>query len=174
MSKPSRSDIEAAADRVQPFVRQTPCLALAPGELCSARVVLKLEQIQVTGSFKARGAFNALLQSGNLERGVIAASGGNHGIAVAYAARTLGAAAEIFVPEIASARKVARLQQLGAKVYQIGERYSDSLAAMKARQTQTGAIEIHAYDQPEVLAGQGTMTRNSSSRPVGWMLWLLR
>lgn len=169
MTQPDPTDIEAAFHRIQGHVRTTPCLEFAPGELAPARVVLKLEQLQVTGSFKARGAFNALLQIPQADKssGVIAASGGNHGIAVAHAAQSLGMHAEIFVPEIASPVKVARLQALGARVTQTGSRYADSLAAMEARRLETGAVAIHAYDQPAIVAGQGTLAREFEQQCSG-------
>ncbi|WP_426954679.1 threonine/serine dehydratase [Muricoccus radiodurans] len=153
----SPADIRAAAARIAPHVRRTPLLALpaaALGTPCD--VVLKLEQTQVSGSFKARGAFNALLQSNAGAAGVIAASGGNHGAAVAHAARALGLRAEIFVPELTTPAKVARIRETGAVVVQGGATYAEALAASQARQAETGAVSVHAYDQPETLAGQGT------------------
>lgn len=153
------SEIERAAVRIAPHIRQTPLLTIEPGELSPARLILKLETLQKTGSFKVRGAFNTVLKATPGEAGIVAASGGNHGIAVAYAARSLGFRAEIFVPEIASPVKVNRLRALGAEVHQTGERYADSLAAMRERQAITGAFEVHAYDQADVLSGQGTLAR---------------
>jgi threonine dehydratase len=122
-------------------------------------VALKLELLQHTGSFKPRGAFNRLLSSGRPAAGVIAASGGNHGAAVAYAARALGLAAEIFVPAGTPAAKVARIAGYGARVVQGGETYAEALLASRARQAETGALEVHAYDHADVLAGQGTVAR---------------
>ena len=118
-------------------------------------VTLKLELLQHTGSFKPRGAFNRLLSSDLPPAGVIAASGGNHGAAVAYAARALGAEAEIFVPTLTPAMKVARIAGYGARVVQTGATYAEALAASRDRQAETGALEVHAYDHPDVLAGQG-------------------
>jgi threonine dehydratase len=112
--------------------------------------------MQCTGSFKPRGAFNKILTSTVPAAGVIAASGGNHGAAVAYAARELGLHAEIFVPEISSPIKVARLKEYGAHVNVIGEDYIAALAASNERAKETGALVVHAYNQPEVIAGQGT------------------
>jgi threonine dehydratase len=120
-------------------------------------VVLKLEGMQVSGSFKARGAFNALLQRPAGVEAVTAASGGNHGAAVATAAAALGLRAEIFVPAISSPAKVALIQGTGATVVQGGATYADALAAMMERQRETGALSVHAYDQAETLAGQGTV-----------------
>lgn len=115
--------------------------------------------LQYAGSFKPRGAFNRLLALPSLPARVIAASGGNHGAAVAYAARALGIAADIFVPETTPAAKVARIAGYGASVVRVGTTYADALAASRTRQTETGALEIHAYDHADVLAGQGTVGR---------------
>lgn len=122
-------------------------------------VVLKLELLQHTGSFKPRGAFNRLLSTAVPAAGVIAASGGNHGAAVAYAARQLGVPAEIFVPSGTPAAKVSRIAGYGAHVVQGGETYAEALLASRERQSDTGALEVHAYDHPDVLAGQGTVGR---------------
>ncbi len=154
----STIEIRAAADRIAGHVRQTPVIALEEGALASpARVSLKLELLQHTGSFKPRGAFNRLLSSDVPHAGVIAASGGNHGIAVAFAARELGYRAEIFVPISASPVKVERLRALGATVHQVGSEYAMALAAAESRQRETGALSVHAYDQPATVAGQGTV-----------------
>jgi threonine dehydratase len=123
-------------------------------------MTLKLELLQHAGSFKPRGAFNRLLSAGAVpDAGVIAASGGNHGAAVAYAARALGVPAEIFVPSLTPAMKVARIAGYGARVVQVGAAYAEALAASRLRQNETGALEVHAYDHPDVLAGQGTVGR---------------
>ena len=122
-----------------------------------AHIVLKLEQLQHTGSFKPRGAFNRILTNQVPETGVIAASGGNHGIAVAYVAHRLGHRAEIFVPEICSPVKVERLRSYGAQVSLVGATYAEALVASQERAVQTGALMVHAYDQPEVVTGQGTL-----------------
>jgi threonine dehydratase len=150
----TRADVEAAAARITGRVRRTPVLA-ASGRL------LKLEFTQHTGSFKARGAFNRLLaaaEAGELPAaGVVAASGGNAGLAFAYAARELGARAEIYVPATAPAVKVARLRALGAAVVQVGSEYAEAYEAATKRVADTGALYCHAYDQPEMVAGQGTV-----------------
>ncbi len=122
-------------------------------------VALKLELLQHTGSFKPRGAFNRLLSTVVPEAGVIAASGGNHGAAVAYAARRLGLLAEIFVPSGTPVAKVSRIASYGARVAQGGETYAEALLASRVRQAETGALEVHAYDHADVLAGQGTVGR---------------
>jgi len=143
-------------------------MRLPPGEICAAAVWLKLECLQRSGSFKVRGAFNTLLQSTPPPSAVIAASGGNHGIAVATASRACGCPAEIFVPTIASPAKIRALRDTGARVVQVGADYAESLAAMQARQRQTGAVAIHAYDQPSVLAGQGTLTAELAAQTADW------
>jgi threonine dehydratase len=120
---------------------------------------LKLELLQHAGSFKPRGAFNRLLSAQPGAAGVIAASGGNHGAAVAYAARSLGISAEIFVPTTTPASKVSRIAGYGATVVQGGESYAEALTASRHRQAETGALEVHAYDHDDVLAGQGTVGR---------------
>ena len=158
---PDRSLIEAAAARIAGRVRRTPVLRLGPDELgLGFPVTLKLELLQHAGSFKPRGAFNRILSEPALPvSGVIAASGGNHGAAVAYAARALGIAAEIFVPELAPAAKRARIESFGARLVVGGPTFAEALAASRARQAETGALEVHAYDHPAVLAGQGTVAR---------------
>ena len=155
-----RHDIEAAAARIAGRVRHTPVLRLATGEFgLDCPLVLKLELLQHTGSFKPRGAFNRMLAADLPAAGVIAASGGNHGAAVAYAARALGVRAEIFVPEATPQTKLDRIAGYGAAVMRGGAMYSEALAASRTRQAQTGALEVHAYDHDAVLAGQGTVGR---------------
>ncbi|HAJ21838.1 MAG TPA: threonine dehydratase, partial [Rhodospirillaceae bacterium] len=150
--------ILSAHSRIQHYVRKTPVLDLPAGDfLPDSQVVLKLEHLQHTASFKARGAFNAMLSQDVPDSGVIAASGGNHGAAVAYAANTLGHRAEIFVPEIIGPAKLARLKSYGATLHVGGRDFADALAACQARQHETGALLLHAYDQAEILAGQGTV-----------------
>ena len=154
------SDIETAWQRIERYVRVTPTLKLQPGAFGLAENIwLKLELLQVTGSFKPRGAFNRILSNAVPPSGVIAASGGNHGLATAYAARTLGIPAEIFVPTISSPVKQQRLREQGATLHVIGENYTGALAACMQRQGESGALNVHAYDQPETIAGQGTTGR---------------
>jgi len=154
----SPQDIQNAHQRIRPYVRATPVLATTKGELQSnADVFLKLELLQHTGSFKPRGAFNRMLANAIPSAGVVAASGGNHGIATAYAASQLGCHAEIFVPKISSPAKVERLRTFGAGVNVLGENYQEALRASNERAVETGALIVHAYDQPETLAGQGTI-----------------
>jgi threonine dehydratase len=153
----TRQAITAAAGRISPFVRHTPVLRAELGA-CEA-VALKLELLQHAGSFKPRGAFNRLLSAAIPAAGVIAASGGNHGAAVAYAARILGVSAEIFVPAATPAAKLARISGYGATVVRGGASYAEALAASRIRQGETGALEVHAYDHSDVLAGQGSVGR---------------
>lgn len=153
-----RSEIEAASKRITGYVRETPVVQLEPGfRGIDARLTLKLEQLQHTGSFKPRGAFNRILSNTVPASGVIAASGGNHGVAVAYVAQQLGYRAEIFVPEVCPAVKVQRLRSYGADVTIVGANYAEALLASQARAAESGALVVHAYDQPEVVAGQGTL-----------------
>jgi len=154
----SRTEIQEAGRRIAKHVRRTPVLALEEKAFgIDARVFFKLECLQHAGSFKPRGAFNCILSSKIGEAGVIAASGGNHGAAVAYAAHKLGHPAEIFVPIITPKNKVDRLKKYGAAITITGNSYSEALEASRKRATETGAVAIHAYDDARVLAGQGTL-----------------
>ena len=154
----SPEGIGAAAQRIRPYLRRTPTVALEPNALgLSGQLVLKLEFLQVTGSFKPRGAFNRLLSADIPKAGVIAASGGNHGVAVAYAAQRLGVPATIFVPTIAAPAKLQRIRDSGAEVIVSGSNYADALALSMERAKASGALVVHAYDQPEVILGQGTV-----------------
>lgn len=152
------ADIEAAGRRVGNRVRRTPVLDVEPAAF-GAPVTLKLELLQHTGSFKVRGAFNRVLACGAPAAGVVAASGGNAGLAVAYVARELGLPAEVFVPEAASAVKVAGIRALGARVVVGGAFYADAYDAMLTAAATTGALVVHAYDTLEVVAGQGLVGR---------------
>ncbi len=154
------SDIEAAAARVTPYIRRTPLLDVAPHEFGTDRPVqLKLEFLQHAGSFKSRGAFNNLLDGDVPKAGVAAASGGNHGAAVAYAAQSLGHKATIFVPEISSPAKIAAIKSFGAEARVGGARYNDALDACNAFIAQSGARSVHAYDTALTITGQGTLAR---------------
>ena len=162
MTHPSSSDITAAAARIAGRLRHTPVLRMAGADLgLGFGVILKLELLQATGSFKPRGAFNTMLaatEAGAMPpAGVVTASGGNHGAAVAYAARALGVPAEVFCPVATPAAKTARIEGCGAKLHRIGAAYDEARIASEARAAETGALIVHAYDQPEVLAGQGTV-----------------
>jgi threonine dehydratase len=154
----SRTEIQDAGRRIAMHVRRTPVIALEERAFgIDARIFFKLECLQHTGSFKPRGAFNCILSSKIDKAGVIAASGGNHGAAVAYAAHKLGHRAEIFVPVITPKNKVDRLRQYDSTINVAGNNYAEALAASRERAVQTGAVAIHAYDDARVLAGQGTL-----------------
>jgi threonine dehydratase len=162
-------DIEAAARRLEGHVRRTPVLAMEPGAFgLDAHCVLKLELLQHAGSFKPRGAFNRVLASDVPAAGLVAASGGNHGVAVAHVARALGHRAEIFVPATSPAAKVDRIRALGADVRIGGAIYDDAQAAATARAAETGALLVHPYDHPLVVAGQGTMAREIDDQLAGF------
>ena len=164
-----RDDIESAAARsepwIGPFLRRTPLWKLpgaALGIEC-AEVWLKLEQLQVSGSFKARGMLNRMLANQIPTSGVIIASGGNAGIAAAAAAQALGVPCEVYVPLLASQAKQNRLRQLGASVVVTGAAYSEALEACLLRQRSSGALLLHAYDQVEVVAGAATLAAEIES-----------
>jgi threonine dehydratase len=154
----SRSEVEAAWSLIRPHVRRTPVIELGAGSLgVTAPLALKLESLQVSGTFKGRGAFHKLLASKVPAAGIIAASGGNHGAAAAYAARALGHRAEIFVPTIASPAKVARLRSYGAAVNLVGAVYAEARASSEARAAETGALMVPAYEDEVVFAGAGSV-----------------
>jgi threonine dehydratase len=144
---------------IRTYVRRTPVIAIDAADvgLASCALSLKLELLQHSGSFKARGAFANLLMRIIPAAGVVAASGGNHGAAVAYAAMRLKAPAKIFVPSVSSPAKTQRIRQYGAELVVEGDRYADALAASEAWARRTGAMTIHAFDQDETLLGQGTL-----------------
>jgi threonine dehydratase len=165
---PRPADIEHAAARIASHVRETPLLRPGGDLGGAAQLMLKLECLQHTGSFKPRGAFNRVLAAAPLPAaGLIAASGGNHGAAVAHVARTLGVAAEIFVPEITAPAKLARLREYGATVRIGGRDYAQALQASTQRQQESGALDVHAYDQFDVVAGQGTLARELENQAGG-------
>lgn len=151
------AEIEAAAGRIAPHIRVTPVMETGfPG---TGALQLKFEHVQHTGSFKARGAFNTLLTGPVPAAGVVAASGGNHGAAVAYAARSLGHPAKIFVPEYAGPAKIALIRDQGADLVVVPGVYADAAALAQAHARDTGAMQIHPYDAPGTLTGQGTLMR---------------
>jgi threonine dehydratase len=154
-----RDAIEKTSAVIRPHVRVTPTMELSGGDvgLAPFPLTLKLELLQHAGSFKTRGAFANLLLRQIPTAGVVAASGGNHGAAVAYAAMRLGVPAKIFVPVVSSPAKVARIRSYGADLVVGGERYADALAASEAWVRDRGALPVHAFDQPETLLGQGTL-----------------
>jgi threonine dehydratase len=156
-----RGRIAATERLIRPHIRRTPVVEVDGADfgLDIDRLTLKLELLQHAGSFKARGAFANLLGRAVPAAGVVAASGGNHGAAVAYAAMTLGLPAKIFVPGISSPAKLARIRAYGADLAVVGERYADALAASEEWAARTGALAVHAFDQDETLLGQGTLGR---------------
>jgi threonine dehydratase len=154
-----RANIGQAARLIEPHVRRTPVVEVRGRDLGidDCTLVFKLEQLQYSGSFKVRGAFANLLLRDVPSSGVVAASGGNHGVAVAYAAMRLGIPATIFVPTISSPAKIARIRGYGAELVIGGDRYADALAASEEWAAASGALRIHAFDQRETLLGQGTV-----------------
>lgn len=162
----TREAITRAAQRIAPHVRRTPVIDVMV-EGVEQPVTLKLELLQHAGSFKSRGAFNTLLGATIGAGGVATASGGNHGAAVAYAARQLGHRAKIFVPEISSPAKVARIASYGAEIVQRGANYSEALALCEAYIAESGATGVHAYDAVSTLEGQGTLARELEGQAPG-------
>ena len=154
-----RAAIERVYGVIAPYIRRTPVVDVDGADvgLAGLRVTFKLELLQRAGSFKTRGAFTNLLTREVPAAGVVAASGGNHGTAVAFAAMTLKTAAKIFVPTISSPAKIARIQSYGADLVVGGDRYADALAASEAWAARSGALQVHAFDQIETLLGQGTL-----------------
>jgi threonine dehydratase len=155
----SVDSIRSTERLIRPYIRTTPVIEVAGAEfgLGNARLVLKLELLQHTGSFKVRGAFANLLSSEVPDAGVVAASGGNHGVAVAFAAGQLGKPARIFLPTVASPSKIEKIRSYGAHLVIAGERYADALAASQRWQEESGALPVHAYDQVGTLLGQGSL-----------------
>jgi threonine dehydratase len=160
------SEIARVHDLIAPYIRHTPVLRTNGADvgLDPFPLTFKLEFTQHAGSFKARGAFCNLLTRAVPPSGVAAASGGNHGIAVAYAAMRLGIPAKIFVPTVSSPVKIARIRSCGADVVITGDRYADALEASEQYVADSGALPIHAYDQTETLLGQGTLGRELSDQ----------
>jgi threonine dehydratase len=155
----TRTQIQSIEPLIRPYIRRTPVLEVNGADfgLDSITIVFKLELFQHGGSFKARGAFTNLLTREIPKVGVVAASGGNHGVAVAYAAMKLGRPATIFVPSVASPAKVERIRRYGAELVIAGDRYADALEASHEWIERTGALPIHAYEANETLLGQGTL-----------------
>ena len=162
----TRDDIRAAHDRVRSHIRLTPSVTLEAGALgLDHAVTLKLEHLQATGSFKLRGAFNNLLSRDIPEAGVVAISGGNHGAAVAHAATTLGIKSVVYVPEaIAVEVKLKRMRDFGAEVITVPGDTNAAFAAYADHAKRTGAAEVHPYDGPWTLAGQGTVAKEISEQ----------
>lgn len=163
----STADIEAAAARIEGRVRETPVLWVEAAVLAGGPVALKLEQVQHTGSFKVRGAFNAMLAERVPEAGVVAVSGGNHGAAVAYAATALGHGSVVFVPTFAGPVKMARMRKFGAEIVVGGDDVGALMTMYEAHAASTGARCVHPYDDPLVMAGQGTLAREFEGQSGG-------
>jgi threonine dehydratase len=155
----NRDEIAQAERLIRPYVRRTPVIEADAADfgLAAARLSFKHELFQHAGSFKTRGAFTNLLTRNIQQAGVVAASGGNHGAAVAYASQKLGIPAKIFVPTISSPAKIERIRDYRAELVVTGDRYADALAASEVWAAQSGALSIHAFDQRETLLGQGTI-----------------
>ena len=170
MSGPDKALTPQAIERcerlIRPYIRRTPVMTLDRSELGlpAGPLTLKLELLQHAGSFKARGAFTNLLTREIPKAGVVAASGGNHGAAVAYAAMRLNRPASIFVPSVSSPAKIARIRDYGADLHVGGDLYAEALAASEAWGRQTGAMPVHAFDQVETLLGQGTLALELSQQ----------
>jgi threonine dehydratase len=156
-----RESIESTARAIAGHVRRTPVIEVDGADfgLPGVSLAFKLEQLQHSGSFKARGAFSNLLTRSIPEAGVVAASGGNHGAAVAFAAMKLGIHAKIFVPVVSSAPKIARIRAYGADLVVTGERYGEALEGAQAWAQQTGALSVHAFDERETMLGTGTLAK---------------
>jgi len=161
--------IAATYERIRPHVRRTPVISVDAADfgLESRPLVFKLELLQHTGSFKPRGALASLLSSPIPPAGVVAASGGNHGLAVAFAARKVGVRATIFVPGVAAATKRERIREMGAELVIAGDRYADALVASREFAASSGAFEVHAYDQPTTLLGQGSVALEIEQQCIG-------
>ena len=163
----SRTDIECVHTLIAPYIRRTPVVDVDGADLGlpGYRITLKLELTQRAGSFKARGAFTNLLTRQIPSAGVVAASGGNHGAAVAYAAMTLKIPARIFVPTVCSPAKMEQIRSYGADLVVGGDRYDDTVAASEQWAAKSGALPIHAFNERETLLGQATLGTNIRA---GW------
>jgi threonine dehydratase len=163
-------DIRATFPLIKPYLRRTPTVNVDPADLGGTHessVVLKLEQLQCAGSFKTRGAFANLLSRPIPRTGVVAASGGNHGVAVAYAAHRLGVPAKIYVPAISAPAKISKIRSLGADLVVVGDRYADAADAAQAWAADSGALGVPAFDQRETLLGQGSLGLELAEQAVG-------
>jgi threonine dehydratase len=155
----TRNDIASNYELLLPYIRCTPVVEVQSADfgLAPNRILFKLEFLQHSGSFKARGAFTNLLRREVPPAGVVAASGGNHGAAVAFAAMRLGRPARVFVPTVSSRSKIERIRGYGAELVVTGDRYADALAASESWAAESGALQVHAYDQNETLIGQASV-----------------
>jgi len=175
MIEVNRAEIDRVHAVIAPHVRETPVVTAEAGDfgLAGSAIAFKLELLQHAGSFKPRGAFANLLMRDVPKAGVVAASGGNHGAAVAFAAGRLGIPAKIFIPTVASPAKVAQIRSYGAELVVEGARYADALALSEAAAAQSGALQVHAFDQPETLLGQGTVAREFARQAPQATTWLV-
>jgi|SRR6516225_5369 len=166
VSAVTRSEIERIHPVIAPHIRRTPVVAITGADfgLSPFPLTLKLEHLQHAGSFKTRGAFANLLTRHPPQTGVVAASGGNHGAAVAYAAMRLSVPARIFVPTVSSPAKIDRIRLYGAELTIVGERYAEAYAASVEWSATSGAMPVHAFDQVETLLGQGTLALELSQQ----------
>ena len=175
MTEITQAAIDKVHPAIAPHVRETPVVTASAEDfgLGGAPISFKLELLQHAGSFKPRGAFANLLTRAVPKAGVVAASGGNHGAAVAFAARRLGIPAKIFIPTVASPTKIAQIRSYGAELVVEGARYADALALSQDWAAKTGALQIHAFDQPETLLGQGTVAREFAAQAPQATTWLV-
>ena len=175
MTDINRAAIDEVHAVIAPHVRETPVVTAAAADfgLSGAPIAFKLELLQHAGSFKPRGAFANLLTRDVPKAGVVAASGGNHGAAVAFAARRLAIPAKIFIPTVASPTKIAQIRSYGAELVVEGARYADALALSQDWAAKSGALQIHAFDQPETLLGQGTVAREFAAQAPQATTWLV-
>jgi len=164
-----RDAIARAEEAIRPYIRRTPVIEVEGADLGAppGRLLLKLELLQRSGSFKARGAFANLLLREVPAAGVVAASGGNHGAAVAFAAQQLHVPAHIFVPRISTPAKIERIRACGAALELVGDRYADALEASEKFAARTGAMQVHAFDQDETLLGTGTLGKELDEQAPG-------
>ena len=164
-----RASIERTYGLITPYIRVTPVVETSGADfgLAAFPLAFKLELFQHAGSFKTRGAFTNLLTRAIPAAGVVAASGGNHGAAVAYAAMRLGVKVRIFVPTVSSAAKISRIRAYGADLVVTGDRYADALAASQTWTAESGALPVHAFDQEETLLGQGTLALELTRQAPG-------
>ena len=171
----TRAAIDQVYAAIAPYVRETPVVMAEAQDfgLAGSAIAFKLELLQHAGSFKARGAFANLLLRDVPKAGVVAASGGNHGAAVAFAAKRLGVPAKIFIPTVASPAKIAQIKSYGAELVVEGARYADALALSEQWVARSGALPIHAFDQPETLLGQGTVAREFATQAPQATTWLV-
>jgi len=172
---PTPGDVRTAATLIRPYIRRTPVVEIAAEDfgLKGAPVTFKLEFMQYTGAFKARGGFANLLMREGTKAGVVAASGGNHGAAVAYAGMKLGIPAHIFVPSISSPAKIDKIKSYGADIHVGGATYADALEASRTFAAERGLVQIHAYDARETLLGQGSIAVEWAEQSPDLDTWIV-